>query len=257
MSDFASSTSNAATIPLGAPNTPTIAASAIGAARLSEKSLELTFCAQFSAELFHRHYIPWSHRMVWFGLTQLQERQLGFDAVTSLGGFAVIFQFKASHTVTRTRGRRFKVEHRQMQTLKSAFGHHPHSCFYVFPDVGTVNELLDIHSDVIGHSWLVDVANIPNPIPAPTKTDGSGPRKDNCHFAYLGNPPGGDVEFHSDVFRVRAYKAKEVTQRLEFPERLLRTNDVVRLVKGMNKRFPDESRRVFRNTVMAVLADHF
>lgn len=50
----------------------------IGAAKISEKTIELTTCAQFGS--------VFGTSMVWFGLTQRQERQHGFDAGTDLGG---------------------------------------------------------------------------------------------------------------------------------------------------------------------------
>jgi hypothetical protein len=84
MSSFTTPTSSALAILVGPPTAASIAAAATGTGRLSEKSLELTFCAQFSAEAAFYHHVPWPHRIVWFGLTQLQENQLGFDAVTSL-----------------------------------------------------------------------------------------------------------------------------------------------------------------------------
>ncbi len=257
MANFATRATNAVSIPVGLPSTPAIAAAETGSGKLSEKSLELTFCSQFSAEVAFRHFVPWPNRIVWFGLTQLQESQLGFDAVTSLGGFAIIFQFKASQALTRRRGRRFRVEHGQMQTLQAAFGQHPHSCFYVFPDVGSIDELVQAGSDVIGHSWLVDVADLPDPLPAPLKRHSTAPRKDNCHFAYLGNPPGNGVEFHSEPFGVNAKKAKEIARRIEFPERLTRTEDLIPILKSLNERFLKKSRRFFRNTVLAVLPGHF
>jgi hypothetical protein len=257
MSGFATPATNAVSIPVGPPSAPLIAASATGTGRLSEKSLELTFCSQFSAEVAFRHFAPWPNRIVWFGLTQLQESQLGFDAVTSLGGFAIVFQFKASHTVTRKRGRRFKVEHSQMQLLQAAFGHRSRSCFYVFPDIGNINELVEAQSDVVGRSWLVDVASLPDPLPAPLKTRGALPRRDNCHFAYLGNVASGTVQFHSEPFWVNAYKAKEIARRIEFPERLMRTEELIRLLKSMNERAPRESQMSLRNAAIAVLPDHF
>jgi len=45
--------------------------------RLSEKTLELNFCAQFSAKA--------QKRLLWFGLTQKQEAKWGFDAAVKLG----------------------------------------------------------------------------------------------------------------------------------------------------------------------------
>ncbi len=254
---FSTTSSPVGSIPFGSPTNPAVAAAATGSGNLTEKTLELTFCSQFASENAFVHHVPWPHRIVWFGLTQLQENQLGFDAATSLGGFAILFQFKASHTVTKKRGRRFKVEHEQMSILRQSFGHHAGSCFYVFPDVGNIHELAPIHSDVIGNSWLMDVARLPNPIPPPLKSDNSGLRKDECHFAYLGNPVTGNIDFHSEPFSVRAYKAKDFIRHRRYPDRFRRTKEIVRQLKVMEKQFPQMSRHFFRNTVLAVLSDDF
>jgi len=60
--------------------------------RLSEKTIELTFCHQFGRLA--------SSGLIWFGLTQKQESIAGFDACTKMRGRLLIFQFKAScHTL--------------------------------------------------------------------------------------------------------------------------------------------------------------
>src|SRR5689334_12051288 len=96
--------------PLAPPGPNPLIGNVIGAAKISEKTIELTTSAQFG-NLF-------GVRMVWFGLTQAQERQYGFDAATNLGGSAFILQYKASATVLK-RGpfagqRRFMCQHDQM-----------------------------------------------------------------------------------------------------------------------------------------------
>lgn len=240
----------------GPPTAPSIAAAATRTGDLVEKSLELTFCSQFAAEIAYHHYLPpWHSRIVWFGLTQLQENQLGFDAVTSLGGFAAIFQFKASHTVTKKCGRRFKVDHDQLDTLQKSFGQFHGTCFYVFPDVGNVRELAHVHSNVVGNSWLVDAADLPDPVPQPRKSNGGGLRRDNCHYAFLGRPPMGTVEFHSDPFRVRASRAKDFGRRQLYPEGMMPTEKLVYLLNEIRRASPEQSHRFFRNTVMAVFTD--
>jgi hypothetical protein len=148
----------------------------------------------------------------------------------------------------------FKVEHDQMQTLQSAFGHHSGSCYYVFPDVGNLTELASLHSDVVGHSWLVDVANLPSRIPPPFKNNSTVLRKDNCHFAYLGNPAAGVIQFHSQSFPVRGYKAKEIARRPIISRDPMPTEEMVRVLKAMHQ---EEGRKFFRNTVMAVLPEYF
>ena len=65
--------------------------------RVSEKTIELNFCAQFAAR--------YGEPVLWFGLTQKQEARLGFDAWTRMGGRLLVFQFKASND-TLSSGRR-------------------------------------------------------------------------------------------------------------------------------------------------------
>jgi hypothetical protein len=55
--------------------------------RISEKTVELNFCSQFT-RLFNGG-------IIWFGLTQRQEAQAGFDACTKVGG--LLFSFSSKH----------------------------------------------------------------------------------------------------------------------------------------------------------------
>ncbi|HEV7224459.1 MAG TPA: hypothetical protein VGN42_17255 [Pirellulales bacterium] len=139
----------------------------VGAAKIAEKTVELTACSQFAC-LF-------GVKMVWFGLTQKQERQYGFDAATNLGGRAFILQFKVSATVPQTGAhagqRRFAWQHQQMTQLVKNFGGTPNACFYFLPGVGLFRELVAVNGDLLGNSYLVDVAHLPNPLsgkPVPT-----------------------------------------------------------------------------------------
>ena len=140
-----------------------------GAVRVAEKSIELTTCAQLGALL--------GKRMVWFGLTQAQERKYGYDAATNLGGRAFILQFKASTTVMKTTlyagQRRFQCQHFQMVELVKRFGSVPNSCFYFLPNMGAFSsELLAVKGDLINNSYLVDVARIPKPVPTTSRKSG-------------------------------------------------------------------------------------
>jgi hypothetical protein len=56
--------------------------------------------------------------------------------------------------------------------------------FYVLPDAGTVNELAANGWDLVGCTWLVDVADFPDPIPEPTRRDGL-PRRSGVHYMDL------------------------------------------------------------------------
>jgi hypothetical protein len=181
------------------------------------------------------------------------ENQLGFDSATSLGGLATLFQFKASHTVSARRGRRFKVEHEQMEILQNSFGQHPGTCYYVFPDVGNIADLNRLQSNVIGNSYLVDVANLPAPIPQPFKNGTTQLRKDNCHYAYFDPTHRHSITFHSQPFPVRAMNAKQATR--EFGLRMFGypTESLVELLKAMAREHRRASRLFFRNTVMGIV----
>jgi hypothetical protein len=141
-----SATSTTGTI-LAPPGVALTVGNVASAAKLAEKTIELTACAQFG-QLF-------GARMVWFGLTQKQERQHGFDAATNLGGHAFILQFKASATVLKTGTyagcRRFACQHQQMVQLRARFGGTHNGCFYFLPNVGTFNDLVGVSGDLLGN----------------------------------------------------------------------------------------------------------
>jgi hypothetical protein len=173
----------------------------VGAWKLAEKTIELTTCAQFG-HLF-------GTEMVWFGLTQAQERQHGFDAATNLGGRAFILQFKASATVPQSGSyagqRRFTCQHHQMVTLVQLFGGTPNSCFYFLPDVGTFNDLAQVQGNLLHHSYLLDVADLPNPVPATH-------RKNGYHHVFLdANAPL--VTITSEPIRKRVLRSTDLAIR--------------------------------------------
>src|SRR5208337_5079867 len=102
---------------------------------LSEKTIELTFCSQFSAQLGLRN-------MIWFGLTQAQEKRLGFDACTRLNGRLLILQFKASNKIVHPQRfvrprRRFMLPHTQLERLQNLAASFPRMVYYIFPNIGT------------------------------------------------------------------------------------------------------------------------
>ncbi len=139
--------------------------------RLSEKTIELNFCAQSSAYL--------NRRLIWFGLTQKQEARAGFDACTRFGGRLMIFQFKASSWNVRG-ARRFIARHDQMQNLMNRVRYFQRSVFYVFPLVGTTYELRQCNWDILSNAWFLDVATIP-PLAPPTTQWGT-PRVNRAHY---------------------------------------------------------------------------
>jgi hypothetical protein len=154
--------------------------------RLSEKTLELNFCAQARARLGRPAF--------WFGLTQRQEARAGFDAAARLGGRVILLQFKASNTVLATGARRFHLNHRQLDALRTrAAGSRRRSAFYVLPSLGETSELPSANWDILKSSWLLDVTELGGLGP-PTKRKGTL-RQTERHYADL-SPP--HVTVHSD-----------------------------------------------------------
>jgi hypothetical protein len=160
--------------------------------KLSEKTLELNICAQTS-----QHVAP-KQKLLWFGLTQKQEAHAGFDACAKLNGRLLIFQFKASNRVLKSKDRVFLAPHDQLTALLGQVKSIQRSVFYAFPLVGNTVELKK-NSDLLSQTWLVDVATLSG-LGAPTKADGTL-RKNGCHNIYV--TPGKAV-FHSDPIPAEA-----------------------------------------------------
>lgn len=172
--------------------------------KLSEKTLELNFASQLN------HHC--GGKLLWFGLTQMQEAEAGFDIATRIGKALFIVQMKASATLLKSKARQFKVPHEQLKRLRKlkVAGQllPPDSVFYAFPVLGTTKELAN-HTDVLGNTWLCDVANL-KAVTAPTTKAGS-PRKDDCHYvnvtpgeAPLSPSSTGEAVFHSEPVTVAA-----------------------------------------------------
>lgn len=159
--------------------------------RLSEKSVELNICAQITGAV--------NQRILWFGLTQAQEAQAGFDAATRLGGRVILFQFKASNmTMAGTKARRFYLEHDQLQTLINQANNKPdRSVYYVFPLIGNTQELQLHKGNFLRNTVLLDVTQLPNPFPPPTiNTKPAQLRKNRTHYADV--LPTRLIQIHSD-----------------------------------------------------------
>lgn len=167
--------------------------------RLSEKTIELTFCHQVAS--------VWGNGLIWFGLTQRQERRAGFDAAVRSGGTLRLIQFKASaKTMRRTGARRFELPHDQLVALRDRVRAR-RLVYYAFPLVGTTAELA-IHPNIVPHTWLMDVSQLPRPFPQPTKRDGSQ-RKSRIHYADV---TPGRVRIHSDPIDVGAMSPSSIAQ---------------------------------------------
>ncbi|HJW81098.1 MAG TPA: hypothetical protein VJ396_02545 [Acidiferrobacterales bacterium] len=166
--------------------------------KLSEKTLELNICAQFSAHL------KGTANIFWFGLTQKQEAKAGFDACVKLHGRLLIFQFKASNKHLRNTGdRKFLAPHYQLSALHSRAKHTARSVFYALPLVGNTAEMKK-NPDLLAQTWLLDVGGLGH-LGAPTKADGSL-RRNGCHNMYV-RP--GSVTIHSEPLEAQLLNATE------------------------------------------------
>ena len=132
--------------------------------RLSEKSIELNFCHQMSTAL--------GHPIWWFGTTQRQERDAGWDVAGQVAGHWMRFQLKASKHVLGNGARRFQGHHHQLVELQNR-ATTPLSVFYVFPTIGTTAELIAANFDLLPHLRLLDVYSVPAGIGPPTTRSGS------------------------------------------------------------------------------------
>lgn len=221
----------------------------INSPKLSEKTIELTASAQFG-HIFQR-------RMVWFGLTQSQERNYGFDAAASLGGHAFILQFKVSNQVMKRvpwrSHRKFQCQHHQMQALVSRFRVSQHACFYFLPDIGTVPELINVNGDLLGNSYLADISSFPNTIPTPH-------RSSNMHYAYLDSTIPA-LTITSDPFEVPKLIRASDFAKLHSQNRhaLTPTERLIDLYRRINdtiiEKEPKLTSLFFRNASLCVILD--
>lgn len=158
--------------------------------RVSEKSIELNFCHQMSLTLGQPSW--------WFGTTQRQEREAGWDVAGKLVGKWIRFQLKASNQVLANGRRRFRGHHEQLVELR-ARARAPLSVFYVFPTIGSTAELIAANFDLVPNLRLLDVSTVPGVGP-PTTPSGSL-RKSELHYFDL-DVGAGTVTIHSDPIEV-------------------------------------------------------
>jgi hypothetical protein len=189
-----------------------------GHKRLSEKTLELNFASQLNHAC--------GGRLLWFGLTQKQEAEQGFDIATRIGKGLFIVQMKASMHVLQSGERQFKAAHDQLENLRKLTlkggGHIPSGCiYYAFPVIGTSAELSN-HQDVLANTWLCDVADIPA-LGVPTTSSGSL-RKDGNHYvkvtpgaAPLDSSKPGIATFHSDPVDVEVITGEKFVRVISRP----------------------------------------
>ena len=213
--------------------------------RLSEKTIELNFCAQLNEFL--------SRRLFWFGLTQLQEFNAGYDVFTRVGGVLLVLQFKASNYLLATGRRRFYAPHPQLSKLRTLGTRRPRSVFYVFPSLGSTMEM-SASSDLIAQTQLLDAGSIPTTVGPPTKKDGNL-RKNGVHYIDVGP---GVATIHSEPTDVPLTSARAVLETR--PRSILRRvvapelrGDVRRDDDGDGAWLRDVRRAVSRSALGAIL----
>jgi hypothetical protein len=148
-----------------------------GNRRFSERSVELNFASEFR---------PPGTRVVWWALTQAEERTRGFDGSAYAGGRGFLFQFQAASETTEA-GPRFYAEHDQMRRLRHVAAS-PGAVFYVLPTITSWSELYEGSLSLLAHTWLLDVHQLPERIRPPQRLRGRGPRRSAVHYIEL-TPP--------------------------------------------------------------------
>tara|TARA_B100001079_G_scaffold256042_1_gene252169 strand:+ start:1342 stop:1965 length:624 start_codon:yes stop_codon:yes gene_type:complete len=175
--------------------------------RLSEKTLELNFCAGLPRAL--------GLDVFWIGLTQEEEKSFGFDHCTNMGGMFLIIQMKRFHKrMKRSGAKRFNAPHHQMQALKNvdlllqASGVRRFVA-YAIPEASDSVELCGLRCPATCINYL-DLADFPNRIPSPG-------RKSDMHYVDVA---GSTATVHSEAFEVNVIQAGSLRQTLERSERM-------------------------------------
>lgn len=166
--------------------------------RIAEKTAEINFCTGLAECV--------GVKLFWFGLTQKQEAQAGFDVCTRVHGRLLLFQMKVSAHVLKSGARRFHAPHDQMQALRNRVKLLRRSVFYVFPAAGTMGEVCGV-SCFARCSQFLDVSQLPSTIPRPTQRNGSI-RKSNVHYVDVVR---GKATIHSEPFDVELLRSNELS----------------------------------------------
>lgn len=166
--------------------------------RLSEKTLELTLCNQMGVGFWLWPYGPFPPTVpqpIWFGLTQKQEAQAGFDAAAKIaGGRLLLLQFKAGRKL-RAGTVRFTAPHAQLDALQKRVGRH-RFIYYVLPSVTETHDLT-LGPWVLAQTWFLDVAALPAL---------SRPRRKSAHHNITLNPGSGTVLITSEPVNAQAVR---------------------------------------------------
>lgn len=185
----------------------------------------------------------------WFGLTQRQEAQLGWDAAETVGGVWTLFQIKASSRVLANGRRRFNAQHHQLTALMNEAGH-PFRVFYVLPMLGTTNELVAANFELLPRLRLLDAHQVPPGIGPPTTAAGAA-RKSGIHYMDL-HANGAFVTIHSDPIELPTQSIGELAERLPSADERVTPTD-----PASRRREADAARRFLlegRNRMALLLA---
>ena len=135
---------------------------------------------------FASEFRPPGTRVIWWALTQAEERARGFDGSAYAGGRGFLFQFKAVRDRTET-GLRFEAEHEEVRRLRHVAAS-PGAVFYVLPTITNWAEFYGSRFSLLSHTWLLDVHQLPVNIRPPQRMDSRGPRRSGMHYIEL-TPP--------------------------------------------------------------------
>lgn len=156
-------------------------------ARLSEKTIEINFCAQLTVL---------ANRLVWWiGLTQAQEAEQGWDIKSNALGRWMLFQLQASNKIMSGSQRRFTTKHHQYVALKKQVTT-PYEVFYVLPMIGTTEEATAAGYALAPNLRFLDLHDIPALGP-PTRDKTTELRQNEMHYIDLA-PDSGLVTIHSE-----------------------------------------------------------
>jgi len=168
-----------------------------GNRRFSERSVEMNFASEFR---------PPGARVIWWALTEAEERTRNFDGSAYAGARGFLFQFKAVRERIET-GLRFDAEHDEVRRLRHVAAS-PGAVFYVLPTITSWAEFYGGRLSLLSHTWLLDVHQLPANIRPPQRMHGRGPRRSGMHYIEL-TPP------------IALMRSEPITARVEPAEVLL------------------------------------
>lgn len=146
---------------------------------VNEKTLEINICSKISSKLEN-----YGLEVIWRGLTQSEEFQLGYDTSFQHSTKYFFFQWKSPEKRMKT-GKyksttKFILDHKQLLTLTKTSQKDP-SFFYYYglPDITSTDELHYKFNNLLNHVYVLDIKNLSGKPVANPK------RKSEKHYCYL------------------------------------------------------------------------